>query len=291
MSERQWLLLLSLLPDVGRSTLRHLLARQQVRQESPDEVLALPEAVLQSEYRLPPRALKALRERKSELLSEAEQLDTHLTRCGVRWVSFQHASYPSRLEQMEDPPALLFTYGTYDLLSANCFALLASHSVSRRGLEVLEQVAEVFLEQAWVPLTSQNQPAYQRTLLCALRKGRPYAMVLDRGLLSAFGDDLRKEPLASARIWRAEFNPQDALALSPFRPRDGWATGNSRYRDQLIAYLADAVIVIEARPDGYIAQLALKLLEQGHPVRVYARELEIMPGNRQLIEAGALPLE
>ncbi len=291
MSERLWLLLLSLLPDVGRGTLRHLLERQQVHRLTPADLLALPDETLQEEYRLPKRALDALRANYPQLIAEAERLEAHLTRCGVRWLSFQHASYPCRLEQMQEPPALLFAYGNYDLLAGNTVALLASHTISKRGLEVLEQILGVFLEQDWVPLVSQNQPAYQRALLGTVRKAKPYVLVLDRGLLKVFGDDLRKEPLASARIWRAEFDPQRALAISPFRPRDGWITGNSRYRDQLIAYLADAVIVVEARPDGYITQLATELLQKGMEVRVYARELDRMPGNRQLLSAGAIPLE
>jgi hypothetical protein len=69
---------------------------------------------------------------------------------------------------------------------------------------------------------SATQPAYQRALLCAVRNDAPYVLALDRGLLSAFGDDLRKEPLKQARIWQAEFDPACALAISPFRPRDGW---------------------------------------------------------------------
>jgi hypothetical protein len=62
LTDRQWLLFLSLLPDVGRKTLRHVLERQQVRRETPAEILRLPDETLREEYRLPPRALRALRE-------------------------------------------------------------------------------------------------------------------------------------------------------------------------------------------------------------------------------------
>ncbi len=60
MSEHQWLLLLSLLPDVGRKTMRHVLERQQVHRLSPREVLEIPVELLAEEYRLPSRAIHAL---------------------------------------------------------------------------------------------------------------------------------------------------------------------------------------------------------------------------------------
>ncbi|MEN3001324.1 MAG: DNA-processing protein DprA [Armatimonadota bacterium] len=290
MSERQWLLFLSLLPDVGRQTLRHLLERQQVWRLTPDELLRLPAETLREEYRLPPRALRALQENLATLRQEAERLEAHLTRCGVRWLSFQDAAYPRQLERMPDPPALLFLYGNYELLHQPTFALLASHTISPEGLAELEQVAQSFFNDGWVPIVSATQPAYQRLLLCALRANRPYILVLDRGLLSAFGDDLRKEPLRQARIWRAEFDPTNALALSPFRPRDGWLAANGRYRDALIAHLSDALIVIEARPDGYIVQLCREMLQRGGTLSVLAHRLDQLPGNRQIVEAGGRPI-
>ena len=85
LTDRQWLLLLTLLPDVGRKTLRHVLERQQVRRETPAEILRLPDETLREVYRLPPRALRALREERAARLEETARLDAHLTRCGVRW--------------------------------------------------------------------------------------------------------------------------------------------------------------------------------------------------------------
>ncbi|GBC93295.1 hypothetical protein HRbin15_01785 [bacterium HR15] len=290
MSDRRWLLLLSLLPDVGRQTLRHLLERQQVWRLTPDEVLHLPAETLQREYHLPPRAFHALRENLPALRGEAERLEAYLTRCGVRWLSFQDAAYPHRLEYMPDPPALLFLYGNYELLNQPTFALLASHTISAEGLAELEQVAQSFFSNGWVPMVSATQPAYQRLLLCALRASHPYILVLDRGLLRAFGEDLRKEPLRQARIWQAEFDPSRALAISPFRLRDGWIASNSRYRDALIAYLTDAPVVIEARPDGYIVQLGRELLQRNGTLSVLAHRLAQLPGNHQLIEAGGKPI-
>lgn len=290
MSERQWLLLLSLLPDVGRKTMRHILERQRVYRHPPQEVLQLPLETLESEYLLPARAVHAIKTDLPLLLEEVERLDSHLTRCGVRWISFQHAIYPPALEAMDDPPALLFAYGNWELLSQPTVAVLASHTISARGLTVLETLADTFLREGWVPITSTTQPAYQRMLLCALRAGAPAVLVLDRGLLKVFGEDLRKEPLASARIWQAEFDPNRMLAISPFRPRDGWINANGKYRDRLIAYLADCPIIVEARPNGFMLELGKELLTKGRALTVYAGELDRTPAHRELLEAGARPL-
>lgn len=289
LTDRQWLLFLTLLPDVGRKTLRYVLERQQVRRETPHEVLQLPSETLRSEYQLPPRAVNAIRENLPQRLEEAQRLEAHLTRCGARWLSFQDAAYPHALDDMSEPPAVLFTYGDHALLQEPCFALLASHTVSAQGLSALEQIAESLMAQGFTPIVSATQPAYQRALLCAVRRGAPYVLTLDRGLLSAFGEDLRKEPLKQARIWQAEFNPQRALAISPFRPRDGWVASNGKYRDALIGYLASAVIVIEARPDGYIVQLCQQLLQHGRKVYALTPSTSEPSGNQQLLNAGATP--
>ncbi len=218
LTDRQWLLFLSVLPDVGRKTLRHVLERQQVRRETPAEILSLPDEVLRDEYRLPPRALRALREERAARLEEVARLDAHLTRCGVRWLSFQDAAYPTALEAMPEPPAMLFLYGNHALLDGLTVALLGSHTISAEGLQELERLAESLMAQGLTPIVSATQPAYQCALLCAVRTSAPYILALDRGLLRAFGDDLRKEPLKQARIWQAEFDPARALADQPVPP-------------------------------------------------------------------------
>ncbi len=290
MSERQWLLLLSLLPGMGRSALRHLLERQRVQRETPDTLLNLPDEALQTEYQFSKGALQTLRTEWETLLEKVIRLEAFLVRCGVRWVSFQDSAFPETLEQMPDPPALVFLYGNYSLLSQKSFALLASRTLSEAGQNLLEQVANVFLADGWLPWTSVGTKAYNRLMLCAVRSGGGYGLCLSRGLLDAFGDDLRKEPLASARIWRAQFDPDRCLALSPFRPHDHEIGHHNRYRDQMIAYLADAVIVVEARLNGYMAHLAQQLLQQGRDLYVVLNETNPAPANLQLIEQGAQPI-
>ncbi|MCX7992504.1 MAG: DNA-processing protein DprA [Fimbriimonadales bacterium] len=289
MTDRQWLLFLTLLPDVGRRTLRQVLERQQVRRETPEEILRLPVETLQNEYGLPSRAIQTLREEKEQRFESTRRLEAHLTRCGVRWISFQDAAYPDALDDMPEPPPVLFLYGNHSLLQESSYALLASHTVSAQGLHELELLANALLEQGITPIVSATQPAYQRALLCAVRRSAPYILVLDRGLLSAFGEDLRKEPLKQARIWQAEFNTERALALSPFRPRDGWVASSGRYRDALIGYLASVVFVVEARPDGYIVHLCRELLRQGRTVYVMAQRSSSLPGNQLILEAGGTP--
>ena len=171
LTDRQWLLFLTLLPDVGRKTLRHVLERQQVRRETPAEILSLPDETLREEYRLPPRALRAMREERAARLEETARLDAHLTRCGVRWLSFQDAAYPAALEAMPEPPAVLFLYGNHALLDGLTVALLGSHAISAEGLQELEQLAESLMAQGLTLLVSATQPAYQRALLCAVRRG------------------------------------------------------------------------------------------------------------------------
>lgn len=290
MTERRWTLLLCLLPQVGNRTLRSLLERQRVNRHTPEELMALPPEQLREEYTLPIRAVEALKQEFHRWYEEARRLEEHLSRCGVRWVTFQDAAYPAVLETMAEPPAVLFGYGNWSLLEAPTFATLASHKVSKQGLQEVETVVASFLEGNWVLVTGHNQPAYRQALLTALRMGKPQILVLDSGLLSVFGEDLRREPFAAARIWRTEFNPSQDLALSPFRPRDPWIGHNSRYRDRLVATLAEVIVAVEVRAGGFMETLCLEIRQTGKKLYVCARDLQNREGNRHLIEAGGIPL-
>jgi DNA processing protein len=290
MSERQWVLLLSLMPGMGLQSLRRVLERQRVLRQTPEEVLGQTVESLRDDYGFNPKTLQAMKANFQHWQNETMRLDEHLSRCGVKWLTFQDAAYPSVLEQLEEPPPVLFGYGNWQLLEEQTFAVLASHDVSQAGLKAVEISVQAFLESGWTLVTSQNQKAYQQALLMALRSNKPHMMVLDRGLLEVFGDDLSREPVAAARIWRVQFDPYQDLALSPFRPRDKWMGPYGRVRDRLVATLAKALIAVEVRAGGFMEQLCLDALKRERSVHVCAHDLAQQEGNRRLIESGGVPI-
>lgn len=290
MSERQWVLLLSLLPGVGMQTLRRVLERQRVLRQTPEEILQQPVDTLRDDYGFSSKTLQAVKADLSHWRNETMRMDEHLSRCGVKWLTFQDAAYPPVLEQLEEPPPVLFGYGNWQLLESQTFAVLASHDVSEAGLQAVEISVQTFMEAGWTLVTSQNQKAYQQALLTALRFNKPHVMVLDRGLLEVFGDDLSKEPVPAARIWRAQFDPYQDLALSVFRPKDKWMGPYGRTRDRLVASFSKALIAAEVRANGFMEQLCMEALKQGRSVHVCAHDLARQEGNRRLIESGGVPI-
>lgn len=290
MSERQWVLLLSLLPGAGMQTLRRVLERQRVLRQTPEEVLRQPVDALRDDYGFSPKTLQAVKADLSRWQEETMRLDEHLSRCGVKWLTFQDAAYPPILEQLEEPPPVLFGYGNWQLLDNQTFAVLASHDVSQSGLKAVEISVQTFLESGWTLITSHNQKAYQQALLTALRLNQPHVIVLDRGLLEVFGDDLSKEPVPAARIWRAQFDPYQDFALSVFRPRDKWMGPYGRIRDRLVTSMSKALIAAEVRVNGFMEQLCMEALKQGRSVHVCAHDLARQEGNRRLIESGGVPI-
>lgn len=290
MTERQWVLLLRLLPGVGDQTARQTLTRMQVNRIAREQLFQLDDSTLKLEYGFSAQTLTTVRKELDKWLREAERLDDHLTRCGARWITFQDAAYPAALESLPEPPAVLFGYGKWDLLNQTTFAVLGSHDISPLGLTALETVVKTFIESGWTLIASSTQPAYQQAMLTALRYNSPHALILDQGLLHVFGEDMRQEPVPAARVWRMEFDPMQDFALSAFRPRDHYLNPYGQKRDRIVAVLASALIVVEARPQGRMESLCKNALESGKKVYVCAHDLANQPGNQRLIEAGGTPI-
>jgi hypothetical protein len=114
--------------------------------------------------------------------------------------------------------------------------------------------------------------------------GAARLVVLDRGLLAAFGGDLERDPFGLGP-GRGRFDSQRTLVLSPFRPDDHAVPRSGRRRDALLTALADIVVAVSARPGGEVERCCLAALDRGQCVLVW------QGGNSALVAAGALPLD
>ncbi|NIR00338.1 MAG: hypothetical protein GTN78_09080, partial [Gemmatimonadales bacterium] len=103
-------------------------------------------------------------------------------------------------------------------------------------------------DEGLTAVTSHNTRPYQIVGLAAKSRNAPLALVLDRGILSAFPQGLGWEPVAQARIWDMRFDPERDLVISRFRLYDPWIGANGRERDRMVFGLADIVVAVEVRP-------------------------------------------
>ncbi len=287
MFPRRGQIALSLLPGVGAKSLRRALERQAAIPRSWDELVSLPAPQIAEEYSLPEQSVTELQSKASQYDAQAAEIESLLARAGAYWMTIADSAYPNRLLALDEPPPILYGYGDWELLSKPKAALMLSRKFSDAAGQETEELARLFGEQGFTIVTSLHPEGYRRSVMACLRHNLPYCLALDRGLLDAFGDDLRKEPLAAARIWRAEFDPYRALAISAFRPRDPWRAPSGLLRDELVIALSDTVIAVEISQGGQIDRLLKDAVRRGQDVRAIATEDR--PGNQELIEAGATP--
>ncbi len=230
------------------------------------------------------RAECDLSERIAYALAQRHAPSPPLAESPVRAILAQDADYPRTLSAWSAPPAVLWTLKPckYTLSDVN-LSVVASAGAEDSCGERCKSAMQAAIQHGHRLVAGHNRPLYQWALLAAKRCGAPSVMALDRGLLDAFDGDLRRDPVAPARIWGYGFEPERCAVLSPFRLGDGWIGANSRARDALVVGLSDVIVAMGIRPGGTMHRLCRQALGCGRVV--YADE-ESLP---LLAEAGARP--
>lgn len=202
----------------------------------------------------------------------------------VRAILALDADYPGPLSAWAAPPPVLWMLNECKLaLTQGNLSVVASAGAENTRVDRCKSAIETAIRDGYRLVAGHNRPVYQWALLAAKRCGAPSVMALDRGLLEAFDGDLRRDPVAPARIWGYGFEPERCAVLSPFRLGDGWIGANSRTRDALVVGLSDVVVAVGIRPGGTMHRLCRQALACGRVV--YADE-ESLP---LLAEAGSRP--
>jgi predicted Rossmann fold nucleotide-binding protein DprA/Smf involved in DNA uptake len=285
MDAMEFILLLMEVPGIGDRTLAAILRRNAVARRSPEQFLHLSPAQWVEEYGMRRGAAARLASAARARRVEAEETARKLRRTGVSVLTLLDATYPARLlNELDDPPPVLFVYGNRSLLAAPLFAVANSNGASESALAASDSAASAALERGWFPVTGHNRVAYQRPALAAERSGRSVCYVLDRGLLEAFGGDLSRELFPAAHIWSTAYDPERDLTLSAFGLRDHGIAANNRRRDEIVFALADLIFAGEVRAGGQMERICLRALSQGKPVLLVGADAA---GSARLCEAGA----
>ncbi len=266
-------LMLALLPGLGPATKRRLLDAGG----HPEE-LALERPLEQMGFRgerprtLAHRARPGLRRRAAGELAAAERL-------GIRVLPRGSAEYPAELEQLSDPPVVLYKWGTLEggvtraalIGSRRCtaygrrVAAGLSASLTRRGLEVVSGGARGI-----------DTAAHRG----ALEAGGSTIAVLGAGLGQLYPPDNRElfREIAGSGAVLSEL-PIDAPARPEQFPR----------RNRLIAALSAAVIVVEAAGRSGALITARQALDLGREVMAVPGPVHspVAEGCHRLIQQGA----
>ena len=284
-SEALALLMLAELPHVGEHGIVRFQQLTQWKGLALAEALALPPPVLGREYGLPPPAVARLCGEKDQHTTHCQQILSRLAAVGGCVSQPGDPAYPRRwLEATDRAPPLVYLYGNQANLLPPTLAILSSRAVTEHTVSATIQVARVAAREGFTLVAGGMKTTHRIAAVTMRATGTRRTIVLDRGLLAAFGGHLEHDPFGFGPE-RARFDRQTTLALSCFRPTDHAAPRNGRRRDELIAALADIVVAVSARPGGEIERICLRAVDRGHCV------LSWQGTNAALVAAGALSID
>ena len=203
---------------------------------------------------------------------------------GIRWVARSDARFPTRLRSIHDPPPGLFVRGArdVDLLERLGVAIVGARSCSDYGAHVARSFAEA-LGRSGVVVVS------------GLARG--VDGWAHRGVLDAGGDTIavlgcgidRDYPRAHSAL--ATRIIESGLIVSEYPPGVEPAPWRFPARNRIVAGLAAATVVVEARERSGALITADLALEEGREVLAVPGEITaaLSRGSNALLRAGATP--
>jgi DNA processing protein len=207
-----------------------------------------------------------------------------LAKHGIRWVGRSDPDFPSRLRAIHDPPPGLFIRGCHsvDLLERKSVAIVGARSCSDYGAHVARSFADA-LARAGVIVVS------------GLARG------VDgwshRGAIDGFGVTVavlgcgidRDYPRAHAQL--AARIAETGQIVSEYPPGVAPAPWRFPARNRIVAGLANATVVVEARERSGALITADLALEEGREVLAVPGEItsSLSAGTNALLRAGATP--
>jgi DNA processing protein len=186
-----------------------------------------PAALLRDAQLEPPLSRRALRERR-------EQLE----RRGVSLVPYASRNYPARLDILPDPPPLLLVRGRAEVLLERSVAIVGSRAATVYGLAVASQLAGELARAGLV-------------VLSGLARGVDAAA--HRGALAAGGLTVAAQACGPERVYpRSHHGLADEICergcvVTELPPGTPPRPSYFPMRNRLIAAMASAVVVVEAR--------------------------------------------
>jgi hypothetical protein len=280
--ELQAILAWSALPWVGERTLLGLLDHAREARGTLADLWESPLADLHAVVPLHPKSRAALEEDAPEYWRRAGADAATIQNWGVDVLLAGQPEYPAALSDFSRKWPLNFAYGALGLLEGPRVALVNSRTVSNRALAATDALADALARRDVTLVASINKESYIAAATAAKRHAGASIMVLDRGIAEAFPTGIKRDPVAPARVWDEDFDPDLQLLLSPLGWRQRWNRRSSAQRDALVVDLADVVIALDVRSGGNMERECLRAAKDGKPVLA----LEADGIANSLVEAG-----
>ena len=204
---------------------------------------------------------------------------------GLRFVGRSEAAYPALLRELHDPPPGLFLRGSgpVDVLAQRGVAIVGARACSSYGSQVARLVGRELAAAGLVVVSGLARGIDGEAHRGALESGGLTVAVLGCGVD-------RNYPAAHAQL--ATRISEQSLVVSEYAPGVEPAPWRFPARNRIIAGLAAATVVVEARERSGALITADFALEAGREVFAVPGEITsaLSAGTNALLRLGATPL-
>jgi DNA processing protein len=272
------LLRLTMVPGVGPHTSRALLERFG----TPGRVFDAALADLRAVPGVGPRLAEKLQQARREVDAEGEV--ELCRREQITLLARGKPGYPSALEEIPDPPLLLYTRGQFEPRDQLALAIVGSRRCTPYGLRIAEKLAGALARTGFTIVSGLARGIDAAAHRGALKAGGRTLAVLANGLAQVYPPE--HEELAR------EVAGQGAL-ISEFSMRQSPLAGMFPQRNRVISGLCLGVVVVEAAPRSGSLSTAAHAVEQNREVFAVPGPVDSLAsrGCHRLIRDGARLVE
>jgi DNA processing protein len=189
--------------------------------------------------------------------------------------------YPAILASLQHAPPVLFYQGNESLLGHRSIGICGSRNASDQGLSAAHACGGEIARCDLVVVSGYARGVDTEAHAAALDAGGRTVMVLAEGIARF----KIKRWLAS----RAHDQLQTTV-VSQFPPSQTWSAGAAMNRNDVIIGLSLGLVVIEAGESGGTLAAGLQALDQRRPVLALEFHQDMPPGNKILLDKGAVPV-
>jgi DNA processing protein len=214
---------------------------------------------------------------------DLEKISEQIARQGIQILTWDDASYPARLREIDQPPPVLYLRGEYLPDDVFSVAIVGTRRVTPYGRQVTEEIASFLAANGITVVSGLARGVDAVAHTAALKAGGRTIGVLGSGVDRIYPPEHRA---------LAEQMMERGAVVSDYAPGTPPDASNFPPRNRIISGLSLAVVVIEAGDTSGALITAEFAAEQG-------REIFAVPGSilapqskgtNKLIQNGAQPL-
>lgn len=267
-------LALSLVPGVGPQRLRLIVSTFG----SARAALDAPRAKLESLDGIGRAAATAIKAARPD---DGVRVLTQLQALGAKVLLAGHPDFPPQLEEIRDPPPVLYVWGDASLLARPSVAFVGSRDHTMYGAEAARILATAVAQRA-VVVSGMARGIDAIAHAAALDSGAGSIGVLGNGFGVVY-------PAANGELYQRMVG--HGLLITELPPGERPHAGSFPRRNRLISGLSRAVVVIEAAADSGALVTANEGLDQGRQILAVPGPITspTSVGCNRLIQQGAKP--